>query len=391
MMSKYRFISAYRIISILFITLVGILYTSGREIHVEKYASLTNTSFNSEDLYENSKIFRIDFPKDYQISLEKSVDYFPRMYLEGDSLIICTTDGVYVYNLTDKEWNNYLKGEVINSVTYTHSSCFYVKINRDGVGQLYKIERGNSDADSTAIPIKYLREAESVFKDPSNDFLYVGWGNSIFVSEDDGESWKPESTLTTSKRQTSDFSPYLKNFYIQSYTSDFGWLSVSYGMNIYYIGSDFVFQQIGGDKSESFFQERFISRFSFHENEPGKIWFGGEGIVGFVIPAEQGEKSNGEYYVCHPSGDRSVFSGVVVDKRNPNVIYAPTVCYDSDFEIGKRIIVIYKSDDGGSQWSKCAACDVSDELGEMLDVVEYNGIMYMYTQGAGLFSYPIPE
>lgn len=376
------------------LALISMFATATSIISIVEAKEVDTPDFNSRDkitqISDASELRRIEFPSLEGVSNKAPGDYHPRMYLNDGVLTICSADGVFIYDIAEQSWETALQRQIISNLVRTDTHCFYVRRDENGGGKVYRSDLNLSDGEIKELQANYLTDvspdALGIYKDPFSNHLYVaGKDGNTYESTDEGETWPVDHYQEVTSRLATEFSPYMKDMIYQSYQSYLGWMSVVYGLTMTYSGCGFSFKLIGGDSMEYFYDNNFITRFSFPANDINKAWFGGNGIVGYVIPAERGEKSNGEYYVSYPSEKKSIFAGVVVDKENKDVVYAPTVVCGDEGE--SNSLVIYKTENGGVSWHSVLDMEVPQEVNEVIDALEHDGAIYIYTTGKGLFEY----
>lgn len=349
------------------------------------------------DALGTNDIREIDFPFNREDASPIPLKYFPRIYMENDSLFICTVNGVYLKKLAEgSKWEAPLFPNCCIS-SFVRKGDLYIASEwlKDGHGRIAKYQKGWKK------PLSYIPQIMSDIDNPvifgiiqnhrNPDEIYAGFeSHHLIRSVDFGESWQNYNSIMSGERMPFAISPFHENLFIESNYYDYGWHNISYSFNGEWDSSE-QFLPIGaaaGERSIQFNRSHFISGFSFYTHNPDEIWFSGKGMAGYVDVKSQLGRTQGKFRASIITEDDYIFPKLIFDPDDRNVIYAPTVIPGGENE---STVAIYTSYNRGKSWQVTASSKIDRNLGEMADAVLFDKKLIMYTKSNGLFEYNLPD
>lgn len=331
----------------------------------------------------------IDFPSDDIV--RSNIRYFsPDMYINGDIIRICTEDGLYARDIKDSEWQCHLNGMQVGSFVYNGEKLLCATVSDTNKFTLFNVFEDGTADDISLDPCVFSDSMEvcRVYGNPfyPNVVYAVRKVGKVLVSCDFGETWDVLKSNLLSRDRTSCFHPYILGLYFDTIYYDFGNQVVEYAWGdgrreaLYY-----QYNLIGTDKTEYLLSSRDqIKQFAFCESDLEKVWFCGNGFVGYFTISEIPLYESGYSGISYPCDKSESAAGVVVDAYNSDIVYFPTVKHEDNNE--SSTLSIYVTKDGCKSWERIVNHDLGKYSGNLVSVKESKGIIYMLTDEYCLLS-----
>ena len=299
----------------------------------------------------------------------------PRMHIEGNSLYVCTNQGLYSKNLAEdsSEWQcTGFNGIPLQDYVRLGNDILALQYNEGGGFLLLSHDGGQTYEDVT--PEIFLKEKYDILpsiaqapKDSATLLVSsIYWG--IFRSIDFGRTWECLTEYLYGNGIVSfiGFHPMQPNVIFNSGEGD----SLEGHINISYDGGHTWNDH---DESLGFPGENCVHRPSFNPHNPHHWIAGGEGCI--FISTDNGQTWNHQNYGTD-EGRNAYWYYSAFDEINPETIYVA-----GNTKGNMAAVKVMCSTDGGKTWSIPQTIQNDNpSIGIVNDLQQYGGNLLIYTE-----------
>ena len=302
----------------------------------------------------------------------------PRMHIEGDTLYICTSQGLYARILTDDNgiWQQAgFNGIPLHDYTRRGSDILALRYNNEGYSFLL-LSHDNGQTYEDVTPDIFRNEEHeqpvSLVQHPTdpNTLLVASLYKGVFRSIDYGQTWEQLTEYVYGNRAAYfiGFHPAKPNIIYNSGEDMF----LQGHINITYDGG-----QTWNDHGNSlgFPGDNCVHQIAFHPTNPDHWIAGGEGCV-FL------SDDNGQTWNCQNYWDDEARSAywyfTAFDDEYPDTVYIAG--WLGRHGLKNACIKILCSTDGGRSWYESYEIESKRESDRVTDLQQYHDRLLIYTE-----------
>lgn len=302
-----------------------------------------------------------------------STDYWPKSKIIGDSMYVCTINGIYTKDLrtNDTNWSHYaFQGEPVRDFIKKGDSILCITAKTKDSLVLLSTNNGVSYQNYTS-PFFFkngtYNTVYSFAQNPQNQNSVIAVHNNVGIakSHDFGYTWD------TLKNQIAGYQEWFVGFHPLDTNS------------LYHTGEQMFFEsfiQVSNNNGKDWMLTGNIHNhcthvLAFHPTDTNILLSGGEGMVGKSY-------DRGRTWTYVDTLPRYIFS-IIYDKRNSDIAYAV-----GDFHGINDTLKVYYSRDGGDSWSILHEQPVANSDG-MIQVHQYKNKLVLQTLTSGILMYDI--